>query len=104
MYKQSRKRQVLLLFLSASRFTGQVLATTNSSKQDDVSKLLESIPRLAEMFHIRSRVGEGTFSTVYVGTLKQGSRCKTEYAIKHIVPTSHPNRILFELKCLKLLG
>ncbi|RXG58151.1 Cell division cycle 7-related protein kinase [Armadillidium vulgare] len=29
---------------------------------------------------------------------------KKYYAIKHIIPTSHPSRIYMELKCLKLMG
>lgn len=63
------------------------------------------MPRLASTFDIHSLSGEGTFSSVYMGTLKDKYGTKKEkFAIKHIVPTCHPKRIMFELNCLNLLG
>lgn len=66
---------------------------------------MDSMPKLANTFDIHNLSGEGTFSSVYLGTLKQKYGNSTEkFAIKHIVPTCHPKRITFELNCLKSLG
>ena len=44
-------------------------------------------------------VGEGTFSKVFL--VKDGER---KVAIKHLVPTASPDRILMEVECLKIAG
>lgn len=76
-----------------------------SCEQDNISKLMQNMPKLANTFDIHSLSGEGTFSSVYLGTLKQKhGNTNEKFAIKHIVPTCHPKRIMFELNCLKLLG
>ena len=46
----------------------------------------------------------GTFSSVFLACLKHHPDIKELFALKHIIPTSHPNRILGELTCLKLIG
>ena len=46
----------------------------------------------------------GTFSSVFLARLKHHPDIKELFALKHIIPTSHPNRILGELTCLKLIG
>lgn len=66
---------------------------------------MQCMPKLADTFDIHSLSGEGTFSSVYLGTLKHKyGNTKEKFAIKHIVPTCHPKRIMFELNCLKTLG
>lgn len=71
--------------------------------QEDIQELLTQLPKLSELFTIQQRVGEGTFSTVYLARLRNSTERK-QFALKHIVPTCHPERIRFELDCLKNLG
>lgn len=60
------------------------------------------------MFNIHRKIGEGTFSSVYLGTLKAHDDLDKHerrlYAIKHLVPTSHPDRVEQELRCLLEIG
>ncbi len=46
----------------------------------------------------------GTFSSVYVAKLKDKYDVSETFALKHILPTSHPTRIESELRCLKEIG
>ncbi|KAJ8668425.1 hypothetical protein QAD02_010088 [Eretmocerus hayati] len=71
--------------------------------QEEIKSLLELVPVLDELFHLHYKVGEGTFSTVFLATLKSSSKSKN-FAVKHLVPTCHPGRIERELKCLKEIG
>ncbi|KAB7506612.1 Cell division cycle 7-related protein kinase, partial [Armadillidium nasatum] len=73
---------------------------------DDIAYLLDNVPELDSLFVLKKKVGYGTFSSVYLGCAKAKSVSanKKYYAIKHIIPTSHPSRIYMELKCLKLMG
>lgn len=70
--------------------------------------LKSRIPEIENIFDIHNRIGNGTFSTVLLGTLKkerdlpEGRRRK--FAIKHHVPTSHPDRIMKELQCMAKIG
>lgn len=59
-------------------------------------------PDLSRLFNLHKQVGYGTFSTVYLASLKTDER--KQFAVKHIVPTCHPDRIKFELQCLKDIG
>ncbi|XP_035736965.1 cell division cycle 7-related protein kinase-like isoform X1 [Vespa mandarinia] len=70
---------------------------------DKVIALKNSIPFLKELFHIHKKVGEGTFSSVYLATLKSSNGSK-KYALKHLVPTCHIEKIERELQCLKQIG
>lgn len=76
------------------------------SIQDDMHKLLDYIPQLDKLFNLLGKIGEGTFSKVYRATIKTDDSdfSKQEYALKYLVPTSHPLRIANELLCLKELG
>jgi cell division control protein 7 len=76
--------------------------------QKQIKYLLTKLPILAEQFHVHRKVGEGTFSTVFLGTLKNinpnskhGAR---QFAIKHLVPTTLPSRTERELQCLQDIG
>ncbi|XP_014231298.1 cell division cycle 7-related protein kinase-like isoform X2 [Trichogramma pretiosum] len=71
-------------------------------KDKNVSYLLESVPQLEKIFKVIGKIGEGTFSSVFLAYLK--SNPNKYYAIKQLVPTVSPNRILRELKCLKDIG
>nr|XP_050850242.1 cell division cycle 7-related protein kinase-like isoform X2 [Vespula vulgaris] len=70
---------------------------------DKIIALKNSIPFLKELFHIHKKVGEGTFSSVYLATLKSSNGSK-KYALKHLVPTCHIEKIERELLCLKQIG
>ncbi|XP_014221526.2 LOW QUALITY PROTEIN: cell division cycle 7-related protein kinase-like [Trichogramma pretiosum] len=83
----------------------------NNSKENDIDEnrkdknvryLLESVPQLETIFKVIGKIGEGTFSSVFLAYLK--SNPNKYYAIKQLVPTVSPNRILRELKCLKDIG
>eukprot|EP00096_Caligus_rogercresseyi_P004548 TRINITY_DN18872_c0_g1_i1.p1 TRINITY_DN18872_c0_g1~~TRINITY_DN18872_c0_g1_i1.p1 ORF type:complete len:523 (+),score=131.74 TRINITY_DN18872_c0_g1_i1:177-1571(+) len=53
----------------------------------------------ASGFRVEKRIGEGTFSSVYsVLRVSDGARL----AVKHLIPTSSPERILQELRSLSL--
>lgn len=69
----------------------------------EIKVLLELFPQLSETLDIVDKIGEGTFSCVYLGISKPPCARK-EFAVKHIIPTSHPNRIHNELLCMKDLG
>jgi hypothetical protein len=64
--------------------------------------LLEAVPPVSEHFHVSSKIGEGTFSSVYLAHLKENP--DVQFALKHIVPTSAPCRIENELRCLQTFG
>ncbi|XP_048005456.1 cell division cycle 7-related protein kinase-like isoform X2 [Leguminivora glycinivorella] len=77
-------------------------------EKDQVKELLAKIPKLAKTFDIHRKIGEGTFSSVYLGSLRQDTgvqgaekRC---FAVKHLVPTTHPTRVAHELRCLRDIG
>ena len=46
----------------------------------------------------------GTFSSVYLARLKNYPSCTEKFALKHIIPISHPSRIERELQCLQEIG
>lgn len=75
-----------------------------SLEQDSaIESLYQSIPALRTHFDIISKIGEGTFSSVYVAKLRKGKEVG-EFALKHIIPTCRPSRIANELRCLQTIG
>ncbi|XP_070602681.1 cell division cycle 7-related protein kinase [Erythrolamprus reginae] len=70
----------------------------------DIEKLYQAVPQLANVFRIKGKIGEGTFSSVYlaIGHVRGGREEKV--ALKHLIPTSHPVRIAAELQCLLIAG
>lgn len=46
----------------------------------------------------------GTFSSVYLGETQMQDGRKEMFALKHLIPTSHPTRIAAELQCLTVVG
>ncbi|XP_019627488.1 PREDICTED: cell division cycle 7-related protein kinase-like [Branchiostoma belcheri] len=78
--------------------------TRSWALNQEVSRLLEQIPQINDSFSIVRKIGEGTFSSVYLATLKQMPRLKRHFALKHIIPTSHPDRMETELHCLQEIG
>lgn len=76
--------------------------------QYQIQYLMTKLPVLAEQFHVHRKVGEGTFSSVFLGTLKNldpnSKHIARQFAIKHLVPTSLPSRTERELQCLQDIG
>ncbi|XP_059504068.1 cell division cycle 7-related protein kinase isoform X1 [Stegostoma tigrinum] len=70
----------------------------------DIEKLYEAVPQLSKIFFIEDKIGEGTFSSVYLATAQLKSGMVEKFALKHLIPTSHPVRIAAELQCLTVAG
>uniref|UniRef100_A0A8C5WKW6 non-specific serine/threonine protein kinase n=1 Tax=Leptobrachium leishanense TaxID=445787 RepID=A0A8C5WKW6_9ANUR len=71
---------------------------------DEIEKLYDAVPRLRDIFCIMHKIGEGTFSSVYLATARLKSGEEKMFALKHLIPTSHPTRIAAELECLTVVG
>ncbi|XP_058446604.1 cell division cycle 7-related protein kinase [Malaya genurostris] len=86
------------------------LLTSVVPKKDEklVANLRQQIPDIDNIFNIHRKTGHGTFSSVFLGSLKCQERLPAErkklFAIKHVVPTSHPSRIERELRCMMQIG
>uniref|UniRef100_A0A8C8ZTK1 Cell division cycle 7-related protein kinase n=1 Tax=Prolemur simus TaxID=1328070 RepID=A0A8C8ZTK1_PROSS len=70
----------------------------------DIEKLYEAVPQLGNLFKIKDKIGEGTFSSVYLATAQLRVGPEEKIALKHLIPTSHPVRIAAELQCLTVAG
>ncbi|KAM9323395.1 cell division cycle 7-related protein kinase isoform 2-T2 [Pholidichthys leucotaenia] len=70
----------------------------------DIEFLYKAIPQLAKVFRIIGKIGEGTFSSVFLGEAQMRDGSKEMFALKHLIPTSHPTRIAAELQCLTIAG
>ncbi|XP_068605030.1 cell division cycle 7-related protein kinase [Brachionichthys hirsutus] len=72
--------------------------------ETDIERLYKAVPQLAKVFRIIDKIGEGTFSSVYLGEAQMRDGGKELFALKHLIPTSHPTRIAAELQCLTVAG
>ncbi|XP_072505162.1 cell division cycle 7-related protein kinase isoform X2 [Notamacropus eugenii] len=72
--------------------------------EKDIEKLYEAVPQLGSVFKIEDKIGEGTFSSVYLATAQLKVGPEEKIALKHLIPTSHPIRIAAELQCLTVAG
>ncbi|XP_038649740.1 cell division cycle 7-related protein kinase isoform X2 [Scyliorhinus canicula] len=70
----------------------------------DIDRLYAALPQLSKIFYIEDKIGEGTFSSVYLATAQLKSGIVEKFALKHLIPTSHPVRIAAELQCLTVAG
>ncbi|XP_029332760.1 cell division cycle 7-related protein kinase isoform X3 [Mus caroli] len=70
----------------------------------DIEELCEAVPQLVNVFKIKDKIGEGTFSSVYLATAQLQEGHEEKIALKHLIPTSHPVRIAAELQCLTVAG
>ncbi|XP_077602262.1 cell division cycle 7-related protein kinase isoform X2 [Crocuta crocuta] len=75
-----------------------------SGVKKDIEKLYEAVPQLGNLFKIKDKIGEGTFSSVYLATAQLQVGPEEKIALKHLIPTSHPIRIAAELQCLTVAG
>jgi len=66
-----------------------------------VRKVFTSLP-ICNNFILSEQIGEGTFSTVYLAKRVGSVQGKfSSLALKHLVPTSKPGRIMMEAKCMQ---
>ncbi|XP_061652724.1 cell division cycle 7-related protein kinase isoform X3 [Phyllopteryx taeniolatus] len=72
--------------------------------ESDIESLYKAVPQLAKTFRIIDKIGEGTFSSVYLGEARMRDGSRDVFALKHLIPTSHPTRIAAELQCLTIAG
>ncbi|XP_056116793.1 cell division cycle 7-related protein kinase isoform X2 [Rhinichthys klamathensis goyatoka] len=72
--------------------------------ETDIAYLYEVLPQLSRIFRIIDKIGEGTFSTVYLAEAQMTDGSRRMFALKHLIPTSHPVRIAAELQCLTVAG
>ncbi|XP_034039655.1 cell division cycle 7-related protein kinase [Thalassophryne amazonica] len=70
----------------------------------DIENLYRAVPQLTKVFRITDKIGEGTFSSVYLGEAQMKDGRREKFALKHLIPTSHPTRIAAELQCLTVAG
>ncbi|XP_062336815.1 cell division cycle 7-related protein kinase isoform X2 [Osmerus eperlanus] len=70
----------------------------------DIDYLHKAVPQLSKVFRITDKIGEGTFSSVYLGEAQLMDGKREKFALKHLIPTSHPVRIAAELQCLTVAG
>ncbi|XP_055896756.1 cell division cycle 7-related protein kinase-like [Biomphalaria glabrata] len=79
-------------------------STNCAPANDAINVLYQAVPELANHFSITCKIGEGAFSCVYLAQLKHYPEVKEMFALKHIIPTTHPSRIQNELNCLLKIG
>jgi len=72
-------------------------AESKSPVDGRIAKVFKSLP-FSGNFQLSDRIGEGTFSTVYLAKRKDSD---TKIALKHLVPTSKPSRIVMETDCMR---
>ncbi|KAH0515403.1 Cell division cycle 7-related protein kinase [Microtus ochrogaster] len=82
----------------------ECMLTVVAGIKKDIEKLCEAVPQLVSLFKIKDKIGEGTFSSVYLATAQLQVGHEEKIALKHLIPTSHPVRIAAELQCLTVAG
>ncbi|KAK3907878.1 Cell division cycle 7-related protein kinase [Frankliniella fusca] len=91
-----------------SHSTSASKSTKKLKEQAQIDYLLSSLPVVDRFFNVHSKIGEGTFSSVFAASLKDvpqdSSLHGRQFAIKHLIPTTHPTRAERELKCLQDIG
>ena len=81
------------------------MATAQINPDEQTTKLaniFENFPQITENFHNFSRIGEGTFSTVYQASYINENNFSL--AFKVLVPTSGPDRVEKEIQMLQVLN
>ncbi|XP_032813933.1 cell division cycle 7-related protein kinase isoform X2 [Petromyzon marinus] len=76
-----------------------------SDVKTEIEQLYAAIPLLRN-FNIIRKIGEGTFSSVYMakGKVRRSGGEEEMLAVKYLIPTSHPLRIAAEVQCLMEAG
>ncbi|CAL8281198.1 unnamed protein product [Lota lota] len=70
----------------------------------EIDNLYKAVPQLHKVFNVIDKIGEGTFSAVYLGEANMLDGARERFALKRLIPTSHPARIAAELQCLITAG
>ncbi|XP_048481798.1 cell division cycle 7-related protein kinase [Plutella xylostella] len=82
--------------------------TAEETDQQQIKELVSKLPKLDKIFELHRKIGVGTFSSVYLGSLRQhhglAEAERRWFAIKHLVPNTHPARVEHELRCLQEMG
>ncbi|KAJ6655822.1 hypothetical protein lerEdw1_004686 [Lerista edwardsae] len=86
------------------RYISVLFFNFSTGASTDIEKLYQAVPQLANVFKIKGKIGEGTFSSVYLATAQLRGGREEKVALKHLIPTSHPLRIAAELQCLIVAG
>ncbi|CAH2068083.1 unnamed protein product, partial [Iphiclides podalirius] len=93
--------------INKKKHEGETYSKEDAEKQQ-ITDLLHKLPTLDKIFEVHRKIGEGTFSSVYLGSLRRHAVLPSSerrwFAIKHLVPTAHPARIEHELRCLQDMG
>ncbi|KAM5148930.1 cell division cycle 7-related protein kinase isoform 2-T2 [Mantella aurantiaca] len=76
----------------------------NGDAAAEIERLLAAVPQIRNIFFVMGKIGEGTFSSVFLAIARLKSGEDMKFALKHIIPTSHPTRIAAELQCLTVAG
>jgi len=66
-----------------------------------IRKVFSSLP-INSSFSLSDQIGEGTFSTVYLAKRIGNGQGFNSLALKHLVPTSKPGRIMMEARCMQV--
>jgi hypothetical protein len=69
---------------------------------DDIEELYHLFPKIKNEIKIVKKVGQGTFSFVYLAHLVDDEN--ERFALKYIIPTSSPSRTKQEIECLLKIG
>jgi cell division control protein 7 len=77
------------------------LSLNDSAGSKDIL-YFQNFPQITDNCDVVSKIGEGTFSSVYLATCKRNKAI--ELALKCITPTSSHTKIENEIKCLKTIG
>ena len=78
------------------------------NRLQNLQSLLDKMTGLATKYRARRHIGQGTFSTVYKAELKDNVETTADQvlekkiAIKHLIPTSSPDRVFIEVESLRL--
>ncbi|KAJ3595533.1 hypothetical protein NHX12_004836 [Muraenolepis orangiensis] len=78
--------------------------TLRGTVETEIDNLYKAVPQLHKVFNVIDKIGEGTFSAVYLGEAKMLDGGTQRFALKRLIPTSHPARIAAELQCLTIAG
>ena len=95
-------RREMSCLVSPSSLSSQVETEDSLDSPDERARQVFSKVPLSSTYSLVEQVGEGTFSTVYLAESKIPRHRKL--ALKHLVPTSKPSRILMEAECMKAAG
>lgn len=69
--------------------------------ESNLKLFLSNVPLVSRLFTVQNMIGEGTFSKVYKAKFNQS---QVDFALKCVIPTIKPSRIIPELRYLRDMG